>query len=110
MKVSAMRNDERFPLLVEVVTGDTMGIRRGGDEELERRLNEINEITKKINEQKAKTGNKPPGFALRVFEELNVPKGKERGLIMGQIEEMISTGQVQSYDEALEVLKTKRNP
>lgn len=41
--------------------------------------------------------------------ELNVPKGKERGLIMGQIEEMISTGQVQSYDEALEVLKTKRN-
>ena len=109
MKVSAIRNDERFPLLVEVVTGDTMGIRRGGDEQLAARIEQINEITNKVNEQKAKTGNKPPGFALVVFEELNVPKGKERGLIMAKIEEMVSTGQVQSYDAALEVLKTKRN-
>jgi len=107
MKVSAMRNDERFPRLVEVVTGDTMGIRRGGDEALAARIEQINEITDKVNEQKAKTGDRPSGYALRVFEELNVPHGRERGFIMNKIEEMVSTGQVQSYDEALEVLKTK---
>ncbi|MBO58424.1 MAG: hypothetical protein CMA77_05465 [Euryarchaeota archaeon] len=108
MKVSAMRNDERFPLLVEVVIGDTMGIRRGGDEELERRLNEINQITDKVNEQKAKMGNRPKDFARKVIQELNV-QGKEISMALNEIEEMVSTGQVQSYDEALEVLKTKRN-
>ena len=108
MKVSAMRNDERFPRLVEVVTGDTMGIRRGGDAELQRRLKEINEITNKVNEQKAKTGNRPKDFARKVIQALNV-KGQEISMALTEIEEMVSTGQVQSYDEALEVLKTKRN-
>ena len=108
MKVSTMRNNENFPLLVEVVTGDTMGIRRGGDEELQRRLKEINEITDKVNEQKAKTGNRPKDFARKVIQELNV-QGKEISMALSEIEEMVSTGQVQSYDEALEVLKTKRN-
>jgi tRNA nucleotidyltransferase (CCA-adding enzyme) len=108
MKVSTMRNDERFPRLVEVVTGDTMGIRRGGDEELQRRLKEIDEITNKVNEQKAKMGNRPKDFARKVIQELNV-QGKEISMALSEIEEMVSTGQVQSYDEALEVLKTKRN-
>ena len=108
MKVAAMRNNENYPLLVEVVTGDTMGIRRGGDEELQRRLKEINEITDKVNEQKAKTGNRPKDFARRVIQELNV-KNQEISIALNQIEEMVSTGQVSSYDEALEVLKTNRN-
>ena len=108
MKVSEMRNNENWPLLVEVVTGDTMGIRRGGDEELAKRITEINEITDKVNEQKAKTGNRPPGFAKQVIQTLNV-QGKEISETLTEIEEMVSTGQVSSYDEALEVLKTKRN-
>ena len=106
MKVSAMRNDERFPLLVEVVTGDTMGIRRGGDEQLAVRIQEIDAITDKINEQKAKTGNRPPGFAVRVFDELNIPAGKERGQVMAKIEELVATGQATDYEDALRVLKT----
>ena len=85
-----------------------MGIRRGGDEELERRLKEIDEITNKVNEQKAKTGNRPKDFARKAIQELNV-QGKEISMALSEIEEMVSTGQVQSYDEALEVLKTKRN-
>ena len=108
MKVSAMRNDERFPLLVEVVTGDTMGIRRGGDEQLAARIEQINEITDKVNEQKAKTGNRPPGFAPKVIKELGV-QGKGISEALNEIEDMVSTGQASSYDEALEVLKTKRN-
>tara|TARA_B110000467_G_scaffold156052_1_gene169106 strand:- start:38 stop:1759 length:1722 start_codon:yes stop_codon:yes gene_type:complete len=108
MKVAAMRNNENYPLLVEVVTGDTMGIRRGGDEELQRRLKEINEITDKVNEQKAKTGNRPKDFARKVIQELNV-KNQEISIALNQIEELVSTGQVSSYDEALEVLKTNRS-
>ena len=106
MKVSTMRNDERFPLLVEVVTGDIMGIRRGGDEQLAVRIEEIDTITNKINEQKAKTGNRPPGFAVRVFDELNIPAGKERGQVMAKIEELVATGQATDYEDALRVLKT----
>ena len=108
MKVSAMRNNENFPLLVQVIKGDMMGIRRGGHDELKRRLIEIDEITEKVNAQKAKTGNRPPGFAKLVIQQLNV-QGKQISEALSEIEEMVSTGQVQSYDEALEVLKTKRN-
>ena len=108
MKVSAMRNNEAFPLLVEVIQGDMMGIRRGGHDQLQVRLKEINEITDKVNEQKAKTGNRPKGFAQQVIQQLNV-QGKEISIALAEIEEMVATGQVQSYDEALEVLKTKRN-
>jgi len=108
MKVSAMRNNENFPLLVQVIKGDMMGIRRGGHDELKRRLIEIDEITDKVNAQKAKTGNRPPGFAKLVIQQLNV-QGKQISEALSEIEEMVSTGQVQSYDEALEVLKTKRN-
>ena len=107
MKVAAMRNNENYPLLVEVVTGDTMGIRRGGDEELQMRLKEINEITDKVNEQKAKTGNRPKDFARKVIQQLNV-KNQEISIALAEIEELVSTGQVSSYDEALEVLKTNR--
>ena len=107
-KVAKMRNDDNYPLLVEVVTGDTMGIRRGGDEALAARLIEIDEITNKINEQKAKTGNRPKDFARKVIQELNV-KNQEISIALNQIEELVSTGQVQSYDEALGVLKTNRN-
>ena len=84
-----------------------MGIRRGGDAELQRRLKEINEITNKVNEQKAKTGNRPKDFARKVIQELNV-KNQEISIALNQIEELVSTGQVSSYDEALEVLKTNR--
>ena len=108
MKVSAMRNNEHFPLLVQVIKGDMMGIRRGGHDELKRRLIEIDEITDKVNAQKAKTGNRPPGFAKLVIQQLNV-QGKQISEALSEIEEMVSTGQAQSYDEALEVLKTKRN-
>jgi len=108
MKVSAMRNNENFPLLVQVITGDIMENRRGGDEQLKNRLIEIDEITNKVNEQKAKTGNRPPGFAKQVIQTLNV-QGKQISEALTEIEEMVSTGQVSSYDEALEVLKTKRN-
>ena len=85
-----------------------MGIRRGGDEELERRLNEINEITAKVKEKKAKTGNRPKDFVPRMIKELGL-QHREIGETVKVVEEMISTGQVESYDEALEVLKTKRN-
>lgn len=108
MKVSAMRNNENFPLLVQVIGGDTMGIRRGGNDQLQARLKEINEITDKVNAQKAKTGNRPKDFARKVIQQLNV-KGKDISIALDEIEEMVSTGQVASYDDALEVLKTKRN-
>jgi len=39
---------------------------------------------------------------------LNV-QGKQISEALSEIEEIVSTGQAQSYDEALEVLKTKRN-
>ncbi len=107
-KVADMGNSPHFPLLLQVIEGDMMKLRRHEDDFRER-IEFITTTAQKINERKAKTGNRPPGFAIRVFEELDVPKGKERGIIMNQIEEMISTGQVSSYDEALEVLKTKRN-
>jgi tRNA nucleotidyltransferase (CCA-adding enzyme) len=106
-KVAKMRNDDNYPLLVQVVTGDTMGIRRGGDEELASRLIEIDEITDKINEQKLKTGNRPKDFARKVIQELNV-KNQEISIALNEIEELVSTGQVSSYDEALRVLKSKR--
>jgi len=106
MKVAAMRNNENFPLLVQVVTGDTMGIRRGGDEELQARLEEIDKITAEINEKKEKAGNRPSGFAPKVIKELGL-KGKEISETLSKIEEMVSTGVVNSYDEALEVLKSK---
>ena len=108
MKVSAMRNNENWPLLVQVITGDIMENRRGGDEQLKQRLIEIDEITDKVNAQKAKTGNRPPGFAQLVIQQLNV-QGKQISEALSEIEEIVSTGQAQSYDEALEVLKTKRN-
>lgn len=108
MKVSAMRNNENFPLLVQVIGGDTMGIRRGGNDQLQARLKEINEITDKVNAQKAKTGNRPKDFARKVIQQLNV-QGKDISIALDEIEEMVSTGQVASYDDALEVLKTKRN-
>jgi len=108
MKVSAMRSNDGFPLLVEVIQGDMMGIRRGGKDQLQVRLKEINEITDKVNAQRAKTGNRPKDFARKVIQELNV-KNQEISIALNEIEEMVSTGQVQSYDEALEVLKTKRN-
>ncbi len=82
--------------------------RRGGDEQLKQRLIEIDEITDKVNAQKAKTGNRPPGFAQLVIQQLNV-QGKQISEALSEIEEIVSTGQAQSYDEALEVLKTKRN-
>jgi len=107
MKVFTMRENENFPLLVEVVTGDTMGIRRGGDEELERRLNEINEITDKVKTQKAKTGNRPPGFSKRLMDELML-EGKEIGDTLKRIEEMIATGEVDSYDQAFAVVKLEK--
>ena len=106
-KVAKMRNDDNYPLLVQVVTGDTMGIRRGGDEALASRLIEIDEITDKINEQKLKTGNRPKDFARKVIQELNV-KNQEISIALNEIEELVSTGQVSSYDEALRVLKSKR--
>lgn len=108
MKVSAMRENEAFPLLVQVIKGDMMGIRRGGDDQLQIRLKEINEITDKVNAQRAKTGNRPKDFARKVIQQLNV-QGKEISEALTEIEEMVSTGQVASYDEALEVLKTNRN-
>jgi len=106
MKVAAMRNNENFPLLVQVVTGDTMGIRRGGDEELQARLEEIDKITAEINEKKEKAGNRPSGFAPKVIKELGL-RGKEISETLSKIEEMVSTGVVNSYDEALGVLKSK---
>ena len=86
-----------------------MGIRRGGNDQLQARLKEINEITDKVNEQKAKTGNRPKDFVPRMIKELGI-QHREIGETVKVVEEMIATGQVQSYDEALEVLKTKRNP
>lgn len=107
-KVANMRNNENWPILVQVVTGDTMGIRRGGEDALAVRIKEIDEITNKINEQEAKTGNRPPGFSQKLIKELGV-QGIAISIALNEIEEMVSTGQVQSYEEALEVLKTKRN-
>ena len=112
MKVSAMRNHEKFPLLVQVVTGDIMGIRRGGDEELQRRLKEINEITNKVNEQRAKVGNRPKWLAQRLMQELML-EGKQIGDTLKRIEEMVSTGKhwsnqhqaVNSYEQAYAIVK-----
>ena len=106
MKVATMRNNENFPLLVQVVTGDTMGIRRGGDEELQARIEEIDKITAEINDKKEKVGNRPSGFAPKVIKELGL-RGKEISETLSKIEEMVSTGVVNSYDEALGVLKSK---
>jgi len=106
IKVANLRNNENYPLLVEVVTGDTMGIRRGGDEQLDARLKEIDKITQEVNKKKEKVGNRPPDFAPRMIKELGL-QGKQISDTLNKIEEMISTGVVNSYDEALEVLKSK---
>lgn len=106
LKVANLRNDENYPLLVEVVTGDTMGIRRGGDEQLDARLKEIDKITQEVNKKKEKVGNRPPDFAPRMIKELGL-QGKQISETLNRIEEMVSSGQVSTYDEALEVLKSK---
>lgn len=106
MKVSAMRNNENFPLLVQVIGGDTMGIRRGGNDQLAARLKEIDKITEEVNKKKAKVGNRPSDFAPRMIKELGL-QGKQISETLNRIEEMVSSGQVGSYDEALEVLKSK---
>lgn len=108
MKVSTMRNDDSFPLLVEVIKGDMMGIRRGGEDQLQVRLKEINEITDKVEAQKAKAGNRPKGFAQQVIQQLNV-QGKEISEVLAEIEEMVATGRVKSYEEALAVLKSEKS-
>jgi len=105
MKVSQMGNSEHFPLLLQVVKGDMMGLPNSEDLFLDR-VAFIQDKTEEINERKAKSGNKPPGFSLRVFDELNIPAGKERGLIMAKIDELVATGQATDYEDALRVLKT----
>jgi hypothetical protein len=60
-----------------------------------------------VNAQKAKTGNRPKDFARKVIQQLGL-QGKEISIALNEIEEMVSTGQVASYDEALEVLKTNK--
>ena len=82
-----------------------MGLRRSEDLFLDR-VAFIQDKTEEINERKAKSGKKPPGFSLRVFDELNIPAGKERGLIMAKIDELVATGQATDYEDALRVLKT----
>ena len=54
-----------------------------------------------------KTGNRPKDFARKVIQQLGL-QGKEISIALNEIEEMVSTGQVASYDEALEVLKTNK--
>jgi len=103
LKVAEMGNSEHFPLLLEVVYGDSMG---DHDEDMAARILEIEEITKSVNDKKEKVGKRDKSFALKVRDELGL-QGAEIGKALSQIEEMLSAGIVSSYDEALEVLKSK---
>ena len=101
-KVAEMANSPHYPLLLEVIYGDSMG---GHDEKLAKRLQFIEETKNEVNARKALVGARPEGFALRVFEELDIPKGRERGIVMAEIERLVSTGEASDYEQALEQLK-----
>ena len=100
-KVAEMANNENYPLLLEVVYGDSMGLH---DEDMKKRIQFIEETKKKVNERKAMVGKRPEGFAIKVFEELDIPAGEERGEIMKEIERMIASGEVSGYESALNKL------
>ena len=102
-KVAEMANNEYYPLLLQVVYADSMG---GHDEHFVERIDYIESIKNQVNERNARAGQRPKDFAMRVFNELNIPAGKERGLAMRQIDELISTGKAQSYEEALDLVKS----
>jgi tRNA nucleotidyltransferase (CCA-adding enzyme) len=101
-KVAEMANNKNYPLLIEVVFADSMGMH---DEELDVRLSFIEKVKTEVNERRGKTGQRPEGFAMKVFNELNIPAGKARGEVMAKIDALIDSGNAQTYDEALDLVK-----
>ena len=102
LKVAKLANNPNFSLLVEVAKADAMGL---NDDLFQSRLDYFEEITREVKSRKSKVGNRPKDFALRVFEELNIPPSIERKNVMVKIEELISSGTASSYEEALNILK-----
>jgi hypothetical protein len=103
-KVAKLANDVNFPLLVEVAKADSMDL---NSELFQSRLDYFEEVKEEIQSIKSKAGSKPKDFAMRVFKELNIPPSIERNNIMIQIDEMISSGEAHSYNNALEILKER---
>ena len=101
-KVAEMANNEYYPLLLQVVYADSMG---GHDKHFVERIDYIESIKNQVNERNARAGQRPKDFAMRVFNELNIPAGKPRGQVMKDIDELIATGQAQSYEDALDLVK-----
>tara|TARA_B100000287_G_C20674922_1_gene794879 strand:- start:11205 stop:12971 length:1767 start_codon:yes stop_codon:yes gene_type:complete len=101
-KVAEMANNPYYPLLLEVIFADSMGMH---DDELDARLEYIEKVKNEVNARKEKVGQRPKGFAMKVFTELNIPAGKGRGEVMKKIDELIATGKAQNYDEALDLVK-----
>ena len=104
LKVAEMANNPHYSLLLEVVGGDSMG---GHDEKLAKRLQIIQDTKNEVNTRQSLVGARPEGFALRVFEELDVPAGRERGEVMAEIERKVSAGEASDYEDALEQLKSQ---
>tara|TARA_R110000824_G_scaffold31661_2_gene102737 strand:+ start:263 stop:1729 length:1467 start_codon:yes stop_codon:yes gene_type:complete len=103
-KVAKLANDVNFSLLVEVAKADSMDL---NSELFQSRLEYFDEVKEEIQSRKSKAGSKPKDFAMRVFKELNIPPSIERNNIMLQIDEMISSGEAHSHDNALDILKER---
>jgi len=101
-KLAEMANNEYYSLLLQVVYADSMGYH---DEQMAERIDYIESIKTQVNERNANAGQRPKDFAMRVFTELNIPVGKARGQVMNEIEDLISSGQALTYDDALRFVK-----
>ena len=102
IKLAEMANNKNYTLLLQVVFSDSMGYH---DEQMADRIDYIESVKDQVNERNSKVGQRPKDFAMRVFTELNIPAGKGRGQVMKTIDDLIATGQAQSYEEALVLVK-----
>jgi len=101
-KVADMGNNSGYPLLLEVIFGDSMGLCEG------KRINrqkEIMEITETYNDKLNKLGGRPKGFAVQLFDKLNIPPNSPlRSKALVRVDELVASGKVENYEQALEIL------
>jgi tRNA nucleotidyltransferase/poly(A) polymerase len=106
VKVADMANNEYYPWLINVAYADTCMRPKG--KRFDERRQFITDIQNEVNIRKEKVGKRPQGFAVRVFQELDIPAGRERGEIMQKIEELVASGAAKDYEAALQQLKSSR--
>ena len=69
------------------------------------RQKEIMEITETYNDKMIKLGGRPKGFAVQLFDKLNIPANSPlRGKALAKVDELVASGKVENYEQALEIL------